>query len=269
MKKLNRKEFQDKLRQARKITVLTGAGVSAESGVPTFRDAGGLWRRYKATDLASPEAWQRDPGLVWEFYNHRRAVAHTCKPNEGHLALARLEARFREAGRTFTLITQNVDGLHEAAGSERVVRLHGSLWQVRCLQCAEVTWNHTVPITPAFEGSGSPDPEFVARRFETTDLPQCHCGGVIRPHIVWFGERLSRADLDAAEEAVDGCDLMLVIGTSAVVYPAAGYVPIARRLGAVVAEVNVEPSAVNNECSAFFKGKAGEVLPSLLGVRLA
>lgn len=258
--------FQSRLGRSRKVTVLTGAGVSAESGIPTFRGAGGLWRRYEATKLATPEAWERDPGLVWEFYNHRRELARTCAPNPAHTALARLEARWRDAGGTFTLITQNIDGLHEQAGSENVVRLHGSLWQVRCLSCGEVIANRDVPIAPAFAGSGSPDPDAVARRFTEAELPHCRCGGVLRPHVVWFGEALAVSDLSAATDAIDRCDVLLVIGTSAVVYPAAGLVPMAKRHGAVIAEINVEPSAVAGLCDFTFSGSAGEVLPSLLDV---
>ncbi|EYF06109.1 SIR2 family NAD-dependent protein deacylase [Chondromyces apiculatus] len=266
MTSLDRDQFREALGRARKIAVLTGAGVSAESGIPTFRGAGGLWRRYQATDLATPQAWDKDPGLVWEFYDHRRAVARTCDPNPAHHALAHFEARCRDAGRAFTLVTQNIDGLHERAGSRNVVRLHGSLWQVRCVACREVTTTHQVPIAPAFEGSGSPDPEFQARRFGEADLPHCHCGGVIRPHIVWFGERLAEADLQAAYDGIAPCDILIVVGTSAVVYPAASYIPVAKRLGATVAEVNVEPSAANEFCDAYFEGKAGEILPNLLDV---
>ncbi|WP_437677618.1 SIR2 family NAD-dependent protein deacylase [Sorangium sp. So ce131] len=266
MNTTSRERFQSTLARSKKIAVLTGAGVSAESGIPTFRGAGGLWRRYEATSLASPEAWQRDPGLVWEFYNHRRERALGCSPNPAHRALVRLEDRFRDAGGAFTLITQNIDGLHERAGSRNVVRLHGSLWQVRCLSCARVTENREVPITPAFAGSGSPDPEAGDRRFTAAELPRCPCGGVLRPHVVWFGEPLDAGDIAAATAAVEGCDLLIVVGTSAVVYPAAGFVPMAKRQGARIAEVNVEPSAVTGLCDFVFTGSAGEILPSLLDV---
>jgi NAD-dependent deacetylase sirtuin 5 len=260
------RDFQSRLGLSRKVTVLTGAGISAESGVPTFRGEGGLWRRYEATSLATPEAWERDPGLVWEFYNYRRERVAGCAPNPAHHALARLEARWREAGGTFTLLTQNVDGLHEQAGSEHVVRLHGSLWQVRCLGCGAVTENRDVPITPAFAGSGSPDRGTVSRRFTEADLPHCRCGGVQRPHIVWFGESLDSKDMTASADAIDHCDILLVVGTSAVVYPAAGFIPLAKRYGTLTAEINIEPSAMNEMCDFFFAGKAGEVLPSLLDV---
>jgi NAD+-dependent protein deacetylase sirtuin 5 len=248
------------------VTVLSGAGVSAESGVPTFRGEGGLWRRYEATSLATPEAWERDPGLVWEFYNYRRERVAACAPNPAHHALARLQARWQQAGGTFTLLTQNVDGLHEQAGTQQVVRLHGSLWQVRCLRCNEVTENRDVPVAPAFAGSGSPLPDAVSRRFTEADLPHCPCGGIQRPHIVWFGESLDPRNMVAAADATDRCHLLLIVGTSAVVYPAAGFVPLAKRHGSVIVEINIEPSAVHGLNDFFFEGKAGEVLPSLLDV---
>ncbi len=261
-----RSNFRSKLSSSRKITILTGAGVSAESGIATFRGAGGFWRRYQAQDLASPDAWARDPGLVWEFYNYRRAASQHAAPNPAHRAIAMLEDRWRNAGGTFTLITQNIDDLHEQAGSRNIVHLHGSIWHVRCLGCDEVTLNKNIPITPAYEGSGSPDPETRTHRFSEADLPHCHCGGVQRPYVVWFGEALEPKNLVAAANAVDKCDLMLVVGTAAVVHPAAGFVTLAKRYGASIAEANIEASAVNDLCDYFFEGKAGELLPSLLDV---
>jgi NAD-dependent deacetylase sirtuin 5 len=265
----DRSNFQSKLRSSRKITVLTGAGVSAESGIATFRGAGGFWRRYQAQDLASPDAWERDPGIVWEFYNYRRTASFDAAPNPAHRALAMLEARWRNAGGSFTLLTQNIDDLHEQAGSQNIVHLHGSIWHVRCLGCGEVTPNRNIPITPAYEGSGSPDPETRARHFLERDLPHCHCGGVLRPHVVWFGEALESKNLVAAADAIDKCHLLLVVGTSAVVHPAAGFVLLAKRYGTAIAEANIEASAVNDVCDYFFEGKAGELLPSLLDVEPA
>lgn len=265
----SRSSFQSKLSSSRKITVLTGAGVSAESGIATFRGAGGLWRKYQAQDLASPEAWERDPGLVWEFYNYRRTAACNAAPNPAHRALATFEARWRQAGGTFTLLTQNIDDLHEQAGSQNIVHLHGSIWHVRCLACGEVTLNRSIPITPAYEGSGSPDPATRAHRFVEADMPHCHCGGVQRPHVVWFGEALESKNLVAAADAIDKCAVMLVVGTSAVVHPAAGFVALAKRYGTTIVEANIEASAVNELCDYFFEGKAGEVLPSLLDVEPA
>lgn len=257
--------FKQWLRASRHLTILTGAGVSAESGIPTFRGVGGLWRTYKAQELSSPETWARDPGLVWEFYHFRRELMGSKAPNPAHVAIAQAERRLVAEGAYFHLLTQNIDDLHLAAGSERVTRLHGSLWQVRCVGCGQVTENRDVPITPAFAGSGAPDPSAQARRFQQKDLPHCAaCGGLLRPHVVWFGESLAEADLEAAREAVRSCATFLVVGTSAAVWPAAGFVHSARRRGAVVAEVNPEPSEVNAICDFFFQGKAGEVLPELL-----
>jgi NAD-dependent deacetylase sirtuin 5 len=254
--------FRERLRGARKVAILTGAGVSAESGIPTFRGPEGIWRRYEAASLAAPEAWERDPGLVWAFTDSRRRIARDAAPNPAHLALAALEARWREAGGAFTLITQNIDGLHERAGSRGVVRIHGSLWEVRCLGCGEVTENRDVPIAPAF---AAPD-DAGERRVPEAELPRCRCQGLIRPNIVWFGEMIASKDLIACADAIDKCDLMIVAGTSAVVYPAAGFVPLAKRYGTVIAEVNTEPSGVSELCDFVFTGKAGELLPALLDV---
>lgn len=258
-------DFKSKLRSSRKIAVLTGAGISAESGVPTFRGGGGLWQRHEAKNLATPEAWAADPGLVWAFHEHLRRTVNACAPNPAHLALVGLETRWRESGGTFTLLTQNIDGLHEAAGSREVVRLHGSLWEVRCTACGEVTPNRDVPITPAFEG-GAPGDELGAQRIPEAHLPRCRCGGVQRPHVVMFGEEIASKDLVACADAIDHCHLMMVIGTSAVVYPAAGLVPLAKRYGTVIVEVNLEPTGVSDLCDFSFLGKAGEILPSLLDV---
>jgi NAD-dependent deacetylase sirtuin 5 len=258
--------FQAKLRSARKVAVLTGAGISAESGVPTFRDGGGLWQRHEAARVSSPEAWASDPGLVWEFHDHFRRIVRPCAPNPAHRALEVLESRWRGSGGTFTLLTQNIDGLHEASGSRNVVRLHGSLWEVRCTACGEVTENRDIPITPAFEDGSAPDQELGARRFPEADLPHCRCGGVQRPNVVMFGEQVESKKLVACADAIDHCQLMMVIGTSAVVYPAAGLVPLAKRYGTLIVEVNQEPTGVSDLCDFSFLGKAGEILPSLLEV---
>ncbi len=256
--------FRKRLAEAQNVVVLTGAGVSAESGIPTFRGAGGLWRRYAATDLATPQAWQRDAGLVWEFYNYRRTLMGDKAPNPAHKALAGLEQRWTAAGRRFDLVTQNIDDLHFAAGSQAVLRLHGSLWLVRCLACGEVEENRQVPITSAYEGSGSPDIDAPQRRFSEADLPHCSCGGILRPHVVWFGEGLDARILRAAQRAVEACSLLLVVGTSAVVYPAAAVIPLARQHGACIAEVNLETTPATGLVDYHFAGRAGEVLPEML-----
>ncbi|TNF32237.1 MAG: NAD-dependent deacylase [Deltaproteobacteria bacterium] len=257
-------EFRAALRSATSVMVLSGAGVSAESGVPTFRGAGGLWRRWSATELATPEAWARDAGLVWEFYDYRRRRMADVQPNPAHHALAAFEARWSAAGRELELVTQNIDGLHEQAGSRAVTRLHGSIWHVRCLRCGAVTPNRDVPITPAYEGAGDPDPHAHARRFTADDLPRCACSGILRPHVVWFGESLAEEDLGRAVAAAERCDALIVVGTSAVVYPAAGLIPLARRSGAVVCEINLSPTPATNGVDYHFCGPAGVVLPELL-----
>jgi NAD-dependent deacetylase len=222
------------------VTVLTGAGISAESGVPTFRGADGLWRRYRAVDLATPEAFAQDPALVWEFYNWRRELLAPLRPNPAHLALVEMEQRLPR----LNLVTQNIDGLHQAAGSRAVVELHGNIWWVRCTQCQQVSEDRRVPLPK---------------------LPACQaCGGLLRPHVVWFGETLEADILQAAYDAVEHCQVMLVIGTSALVQPAASMGLHARRSGAFVAEINLEPTPNSEVSDVTVLGKAGEVLPRLV-----
>ena len=228
------------LREARSIAVLTGAGVSAESGVPTFRGNNGLWRQYRAQDLATPEAFESNPKLVWEWYDWRRSLIAQARPNAAHLALAELEGQ----SRNFTLITQNVDDLHDDAGSRNVLKVHGSIWTVRCTECG---WQH------------------VDRRVPLADLPpKCKCGGVERPGVVWFGENLPTEIWDSAEQAASDAEVFLVIGTSAVVYPAAGLVQTARRSGAKVIEINLETTPVSGTVDRFLQGSAAELLPRLM-----
>jgi NAD-dependent protein deacetylase/lipoamidase len=233
--------FYERAREARRVVVLTGAGVSAESGVPTFRGADGLWRRHRAEDLATPEAFARDPRLVWEWYEWRRRLIATRRPNPAHEAIAALETRVQE----FLLITQNVDGLHRRAGSRRLVELHGSLWRVRCL--AEGTVAETLEV---------PFPSLP---------PCCTCGALVRPDVVWFGEALPTGAIRQAYDAAESCDVMLVVGTSAFVQPAASLPMIGKAHGAYVVEVNLEPTPLSAFADESHHGKAGEVLPQLLG----
>jgi NAD-dependent protein deacetylase/lipoamidase len=228
------------IKQAGSIAVLTGAGVSAESGVPTFRGKGGLWKQHRAESLATPEAFARDSKLVWEWYDWRRGILADVKPNAGHFALAELEQRTPH----FTLITQNVDGLHELAGSRNVLRVHGSIWILRCLACGREE-----------EDRRSPLPEIP---------PRCACGGMLRPGVVWFGESLPPDVWKAAEAAARACELLLVIGTSAVVYPAAGLARLAKSSGARVVEINVAETPLTHEIDEFLLGPSGELLPRLI-----
>jgi NAD-dependent deacetylase len=234
------KSLRDKLWRAKHLAVLTGAGISAESGVPTFRGEGGLWRQFRAVDLATPEAFSKDPKLVWEFYNWRRELIGPLAPNPGHFALAQIEER----APGFSLITQNIDGLHKKAGSRNIIELHGNLWKVRCTKCHTVTEDLRIPLP---------------------ELPVCEsCGGLLRPHVVWFGEMLEPGVLNAAYDVIGGCDLMIVVGTSGTVQPAASMGMQAKRNGASVAEVNLEPTPYTDTYDISISGKSGEILPMLL-----
>jgi NAD-dependent deacetylase len=231
---------KEKLRGAEKVAVLTGAGVSAESGVPTFRGEEGLWKNFRAEELATPEAFQRDPKLVWEWYDWRRGLITGLKPNPGHHALAEMEKKYAD----FTLITQNVDGLHEAAGSKNIVELHGNIWKVRCTVEGKVSDSHETPLGEL--------------------PPRCQCGAMLRPHIVWFGESLEPAVLQKAFEASRNCDVFIVAGTSAVVQPAASLAGLAADAGAFVIEVNPDHTPITSLVDAHLRGRSGEVLPLLL-----
>jgi len=234
-------ELLSLLLRTSKLVVLTGAGVSQESGLRTFRDAQvGLWAQYKPEDLASPEAFARDPKLIWDWYAWRREAVKGVRPNPGHYALAEIEKRISE----FTLITQNVDGLHRMAGSQNVLELHGNIQHVRCSECSifAETWGD-----------------------DTESVPKCEsCGGLLRPDVVWFGESLPRKQLEAAVEATRSCDVFFSIGTSGVVQPAASLAMAARSLGAVVVEINAEPTPLTPKVDYAFHGKSGEILPELV-----
>jgi NAD-dependent deacetylase sirtuin 5 len=256
---------------ARHVVVLTGAGVSAESGVPTFRGAAGFWRKFDPTLLATPQAFARDPSTVWEWYHWRRSLVAKCKPNAAHYALAAAQERAAAAGRQLNIITQNIDGLHQDAGAKRVVELHGSLWKVcRATSTGQrdgPAWeDRAQPLVPALAGAG--DPEAVGGAVIPEDeLPRDPATGrLLRPAVVWFNERLEPAVADAVEAALDACDLLVIAGTSSVVYPAAGYAPHVAARGAAVVEVNLDPTDNTSVCALAFHGKAGELLPRLLGV---
>lgn len=220
---------------------MTGAGVSAASGVPTFRGAGGLWRSFRAEELATREAFARDPALVWDWYEWRRATIASCRPNAAHDVLA----QWTQTSTNYTVITQNVDDLHLRAGTERLVRLHGSIWELSCWnRCGTSPWrDERVPL-PA----------------QPASCPAC--GGLARPAVVWFGESLSPADLNAASDACT-CDLFIAVGTSAIVYPAAGLLHQAKLKGAFTAEINVDATPASALVDMAVKEPAEVVLPQL------
>ena len=233
------RELIDRLRNARSVLVLTGSGISAESGLPTFRGVGGLWRTHRVEELASPAGFSRDPQLVWTWYNERNAAHRRAQPNAGHRALAELETRYID----FTLATQNVDSLHLRAGTRNLIELHGSLRIARCTACA---------YERALDAGGLPFDEIAH-----------DCGGRMRPDIVWFGEPLPPRAWQRAVEAAERAEVILVVGTSAVVYPAAALATRYAR-DAFVAEVNPEVTAISERVHCVLRGSAAEMLPQVI-----
>jgi NAD-dependent deacetylase len=226
----------EQVRAAKSIAVLTGAGVSAESGIPTFRSNGGYWRTHRFEDLATPQAFARDPKFVWEWYEERRRAIAAARPNSGHIALVELERRAPH----FTLITQNVDGLHDLAGSKNIIKLHGDIWTLHCVKCGR---------------------EKLAREVLSDLPPFCECGGMMRPGVVWFGEMLPAGAMERAAEAVRNADVLIVAGTSAQVYPAAGLIP----MGRTVIEINPDRTSFSDDVTFSLQGTSAEILPQLLG----
>ncbi|MFN3741065.1 MAG: SIR2 family NAD-dependent protein deacylase [Anaerolineales bacterium] len=229
------------LRAAERVAVLSGAGISQESGLRTFREAkNGLWQQYRPEELASPQAFARNPKLVWDWYAWRREAVKGARPNAAHYALVEMERHIAD----FTLITQNVDGLHQMAGSQQVIELHGNIRRVRCSVCGKqaLEWEEN-----------------------ETEVPRCQeCGGLLRPDVVWFGEILPPQALEAAVEAAQRCQVFFSIGTSGVVQPAASLPYAAKRKGALVVEINLEATPLTQHADFAFHGKAGEILPALV-----
>lgn len=225
---------------ARSLVVFTGAGVSAESGLGTFRDPGGLWERFRPEDLATPEAFERDPALVWRWYAHRFGAMRRAEPNPAHRTIASLERQFP----SLLVVTQNVDRLHQRAGSSTVLELHGTIWRSHCSRCGRSEATDELP-------AADPPP------------PRCSCGGRFRPSVVWFGEGLPAATFERAIEAARCADLFLVVGTSATVWPAAGLIEIAADAGAAVIEVNREETPLTSLATLHLAGAAGVVVPEL------
>jgi NAD-dependent deacetylase len=236
----------ESLRQARQIVVLTGAGTSAESGVPTFRDAQtGLWAQYNPAELATPEAFKRNPKLVWDWYSWRRETVFAAKPNAGHYALVQMARHVPN----FHLITQNVDGLHQRAGSEQVIELHGNITRIRCQSCS-----HSIDLTKQ---------NLDSLKFSDTEPPRCaSCNHYYRPDVVWFGENLPVHALQQAEQLAQSCDVFFSIGTSSQVYPAAALPLYATK--AVVIEINREKTALTQQADFALQGASGEILPALV-----
>jgi NAD-dependent deacetylase len=230
---------------ARRLVVTTGAGMSKESGIPTFREGpNALWANYDQEDLATPEGFLRNPPLVWKWYAERRKLMAEVSPHAGHIAIAEMEPLYSE----FILLTQNIDNLHRQAGSKNIVELHGNIYRYKCFD------NHH-PVSSVPDTDEAP--------------PRCVCGSYLRPDVVWFGEPLDRDNLDRAFTALEACDVILVVGTSGIVYPAAGFPALAKRAGARVVEVNPEITAVTPDADVFVQARAGEVLPALVSRMLA
>jgi len=227
------------LNKARAVVAVTGAGVSAESGIPTFRGEDGLWNTYRAEDLATPEAFAKNPALVWQWYNWRRGLFRKSSPNPAHVALAKME----NGPFDFTLVTQNIDGLHSLAGSKNVLEVHGSIWRIRCDTCGYVEHNETVPL---------PEPPF------------CTCGAPLRPDVVWFGEALEAGIIGKVMEALMRAEVVIVAGTSSVVYPAASFAVTAMQAGAACIEVNLHNTPLTPMADVAICGKAGDIMPQIV-----
>jgi len=231
-------EAKNIIEESPSLAVLTGAGISAESGIPTFRGSDGLWKNYSPQQLASPNAFKKDPKLVWEWYDWRRQIIDKATPNPGHTALARIEAEKEK----FTLITQNIDGLHQKAGSQNIIQLHGSIWEIKCTECGTTETNYEVPIGAL--------------------PPVCNnCSGIMRPGTVWFGEIIPMSIIDKTILSIEESEVMIIIGTSGVVEPAASMGLMAKQSGKKVIEINLEQTPNSSLYDVFIQAKSGETLP--------
>lgn len=226
------------LKESESIVFFTGAGISSESGIATFRGKEGLWNKFKPEELASFDAFIKNPELVWEWYNYRRKIVHEAKPNAAHLTIAEMQNHFKDV----TVITQNVDNLHRRAGSEKIFELHGNIERNFCIDCKKF---HNEEL------------DF------SSGVPKCECGGLIRPDVVWFGEYLPEDQFLGSEKAAINSDIFFVVGTSIVVYPAAGLIYTAKASGAIIVEVNLEETDLSSSANFSYIGKAGEILPKI------
>lgn len=251
--------FREIVKKSKHIVALTGAGISAESGIPTFRGAGGIWKTFRSQDLATPTAFKSNPSRVWQFYSSRRENVLTKEPNAAHYALAEYEEKMRNAGKRLVVITQNVDELHKRAGSKNVIELHGSLFKTRCTKCFQTCDNYDSPICESLRDD---DADVIVPK---SQLPTCNkCNSLLRPAIVWFNEQLDSTVLDSVDRELDSCDLCLVIGTSAIVYPAAMFAPSVASRGVPVAEFNIEETPSTEDFGFHFNGPSSVTLPQAL-----
>ena len=228
----------DTLKNSESIVFFTGAGISAESGIATFRGKEGLWNKFKPEELANFDAFMRNPKLVWEWYNYRRRIVHEAKPNAAHLTIAEMQNHFKDV----TVVTQNVDNLHRRAGSKKIFELHGNIEKNYCINCKK---------------------DFNEELDFSSGVPKCNCGGLIRPGVVWFGEFLPEDQYLGGEKAAMNAEVFFVVGTSAVVYPAAGLVYTAKASGATIVEINIEETEISSSVNYSYFGKAGEILPKI------
>ena len=233
------KSLIDSLRESKSIVFFTGAGISSESGIPTFRGKDGIWNKLRPEELANFHAFIKNPEMVWEWYNHRKKIIHDARPNAAHLAIAEMQNHFKNV----TVVTQNIDNFHRRAGSNNIFELHGNIERNFCINCKKY-YNEELNFSAG--------------------VPKCNCGGLIRPDVVWFGEYLPEDQFLGGEKAAINSDIFFVIGTSAVVYPAAGLVYTAKQSGATIVEVNIEETALSSIANYSFFGKAGEILPRIL-----
>lgn len=260
-------EFREVFSKAKHIAIITGAGVSAESGVPTFRGKNEKWRKWLSQDLATPEAFSRDPSRVWEFYHYRRELVMNKKPSAVHLALAECEARLKKQGRSVVIITQCIDDLHRQAGSKYVLNVHGSLMETRCMSCGHVSVNKRSPICAPLKNKGDPGPDVPDAQIPVDKLPRCEereCNGLLRPNVVFFGETLDSHILTKVEKEIETCDLCLVVGASSIVYPAAMFGPRIASRGVPVAEFNIHTTPKSEYFMYHFQGPCGTTLPQAL-----
>lgn len=270
------KEFQKALTKAKNVVVLTGAGVSAESGIPTFRDKNGLWRQYEFMDLATPEAFESNPALVWQFYQYRRIMASKAKPNASHYAITNLEQKLLSNNISFTLITQNIDELHKRANTKNIIEMHGSLFRFKNEfyegfkeDGINVYSNYNLNICDVLtEKTCAPNisnDELI--NIDISKLPHDENGVLLRPAVVWFGEALDYEIMNEINSTLDKCDFLIIIGTSGVVYPAANFARLVQINYGVVSEFNLEPTSLSKSFDYFFQGKSGDLLPEAFDIQ--